>query len=306
MYALALLAFWAGSIAPSFSAEPESLPTRAARSRAEYCQYRKQVGYFKSLARSEYNRLQFRNQGGLFNGGVCWWHSLFQRAALYLAVFRPDLPRPTKSEAKALIHSIAAGKKVVEIPGYRHLWTFSYDFEDLIQRKLEEWQRVDGFLKFAWLKGLQGHPRVDPGEIKKRLDTIHHLVDDKSEVHWAMLQTPGISSHSALFTDVLRGPYRYDLEVIDSNRPTARRVFYYYPGDDAIYLKEYDHFVPYVGRKSDLKNFRKASDRYCAENRRQGLATGADSRESSEDGSTDTFGDTLGGSLDEHLSNDLE
>ena len=44
------------------------------------------------------NLMSFKNQGGLFNGGVCWWHSRFQRNIFYLSIFRPDLNKPLKSE----------------------------------------------------------------------------------------------------------------------------------------------------------------------------------------------------------------
>ncbi|MGK5087603.1 hypothetical protein WDW86_08600 [Bdellovibrionota bacterium FG-2] len=110
----------------------------------------------KQAAQDPAMRLSFSNQGGAFSSGVCWWLSRFQRAALYLARFYPELPKPTADEARKLIRRLAQMNEVVEIPGYRNIFDFSCDFSTLIQRRLERWQILDGIFRFAWIEGIRG------------------------------------------------------------------------------------------------------------------------------------------------------
>ena len=114
---------------------------------ADYCKQSADLSFFKAQAYQTENHLGVTNHGGLFNGGVCWWHSLFQRSALYLTVFLPNQPKPNADQIEDIVHAIAAGKQVVEIPGYQNILEFSLANWPVIQKKLEEWQLVDGFLK---------------------------------------------------------------------------------------------------------------------------------------------------------------
>jgi hypothetical protein len=233
-------------------------------SRAEYCQALAQPGYFRELAFDPLNHLSFPNHGGLFNGGVCWWHSLFQRAALYLAVFRPEQAKPSESEARRIIHSLAAGKKVVEIPGYSNLYGFSLDWAALIQAKLEEWQMVDGFLKFAWIKGLSGSNNVDPAEIEETLSAFAEKLNTDQEILWSMWQLEGITAHSTLILNVEMGPLTSNVTHLDSNFVGEVPHFSYQVGDRSIFYPPYEPFVPYSGRDRDLRRFKKARERYCS------------------------------------------
>ncbi|MGZ3789205.1 MAG: hypothetical protein ACXVLQ_11820, partial [Bacteriovorax sp.] len=64
----------------------------------------------QDLSTESSNLMSFKNSGGVFNGGVCWWHSRFQRNIFYLSIFRPDLDRPKTTEGiKAIIHQIRLG-----------------------------------------------------------------------------------------------------------------------------------------------------------------------------------------------------
>ncbi|MCC6276838.1 MAG: hypothetical protein IT289_02855, partial [Oligoflexia bacterium] len=120
----------------------QSTVVQPPRSKDEFCQLRKDPNYFFRLAHEKENQMAFENYGGAFDGGVCWWHSLFQRSSLYLSVYRPDQARPNLDTAKKIIHSIATNGRVVEIPGYRNFLEFSRDWEDQIQYKLQKWQLV--------------------------------------------------------------------------------------------------------------------------------------------------------------------
>jgi hypothetical protein len=232
--------------------------------RQEFCEQRKTPSNVIKLTANPENLLAFKNKGGLLNKGVCWWHSLFQRAALYIAVFRPELSKPNSNQAKKIVHSIASGKRVVEIPGYRNIREFSRDWEELIQAKLEEWQLVDGFLKFAWIKGLSGSPSTNPQKLEKNISSLVKLVDDTQDVQWLMLQMDGITSHSALLVDGVNLEPSYSLFTLDSNYVGVIKEFEYLSGDPSVFDPRYTRFVPYLGRRSDLKRFKKAIARYCS------------------------------------------
>src|SRR5438270_754213 len=92
----ALILFWGslfGGIPPAAAASSKG-PAEAA-----YCSRTRED--FLSAGFSPSQRLSFGNTGGIAHGGVCWWHSRFQRAAIYLTIFRPDLPKPSHRKAVA-------------------------------------------------------------------------------------------------------------------------------------------------------------------------------------------------------------
>ena len=131
----------------------------------EFCSDRKDHNYFKELLEDDNNRLSFSNRGGLLNGGVCWWHSRFQRNSIYLTMYNPDLPTPTEKEAKKIISNIRKGKKIVIIPGFDNFYDFSRKYYSLIQKELEKWQRRDGFIRQSWITGLSGDYEVSADEL---------------------------------------------------------------------------------------------------------------------------------------------
>lgn len=92
----------------------------ASQSAAEYCVDRRDENFMQDLAKNSQNHLAFRNSGGLLNGGVCWWHSRFTRNALYLAIYRPDLPRPNGDQMASIIRDIRNGRTVVTISSPGH------------------------------------------------------------------------------------------------------------------------------------------------------------------------------------------
>ncbi len=236
---------------------------KQAQSKKQFCSLRLQPGYFNQLAYDSENHMAFPNHGGLKNKGVCWWHALYQRAAWYLVVFRPELPKPTTQQAAELIHQIAAGTKIVEIPGYSNFYYFSRDFKSEIQAKLEEWQQVDGFLKFAWIEGLKGNNVVPPAEIEQQIELIYKSTNVDQNIQWVMLQMPGISSHGILSVDVIRHPGGAQIEIVDNNFVGQIKALLYSKGAETIASHHYGQVSPYLGRRKDLTNFSKAADRYC-------------------------------------------
>lgn len=242
-------------------------PGQAATSKTEFCENRKSTDYFTSLAYNTENLLAFKNRGGLLNKGVCWWHNLFQRSAIYLAVFKPEQPKPDVVLARKIIHALAAGRRVVEIPGYKNMSEFSKDWQKEIQRKLEAWQREDGFLKFAWIQGLSGNWNTNPKEIASTLNFAISQAELAGQIHWTMWQLPGITAHASLMIggtiDTQSANSIYKAHHIDSNIPQTPRVMTWQPPARSVegYMGK---FVPYVARKTDLVAFKTAGDQYCS------------------------------------------
>lgn len=208
-------------------------------------------------------RMAFANGNyGLGNAGVCWWHSRFQRNALYLANYRPNDPRPSEKEAKKIIKAIKKGKKVVNIPGFSNLREFSNAYRDIIIRELEKWQLVDGFLKQKWIQGISGSTS-SARDMEREMDKIYDRVKNQKEITYVSMQLPGIyANHALLVGDIIRTDNGYRMQTIDSNYP-SRTITYEYtygqenfqvqsPGSNATYgVGAGEPFVPYVQEESE-------------------------------------------------------
>lgn len=236
--------------------------TSAPQGREAYCTIAADTKNFRRLADDPANHMDFRNKGGLFNGGVCWWHSLFQRAAWYLTVYRPDRPKPNLTQAKFLVHLIARGKDVVEIPGYSNFREFSRAHRDLIQDKLEQWQVTDGLLKFVWINGLLAPGSMPPDELRQHMRSFTELVNRSGEIHWAMWQVPGITAHASLFLFAHPTSIGSLSTIVDSNFPGRTDLLPYIDGSSEIQTY-FGPMVPYPGRSKDLKRFAHARSKYC-------------------------------------------
>lgn len=171
--------------------------------------------FIKKLVQRE-NRLSFTNHGGMFNGGVCWWHSRLTRAAQYLAVFNPQGTAPTEDEAYMLVKKLRDGHPVT-INGFRNLSEFSYTHYKSVQRNLEEWQVSNGGFGFGFLDGLRGSTTVPAGELKQLMDGAYVELTSKQKPVYQVLQLPGVTAHAWLIINMM--PYQdgYQFQVVDSN-----------------------------------------------------------------------------------------
>jgi len=219
------------------------------------------------------NRLALQNAGGLANGGVCWWHSRFQRAAWALAVFDPTQPKPDANQARAIIRSLIQRNTVVVIPGYDDLQLFTGDYRHLIQTELEQWQIRDGFLNQAWIRGISGRSSLSARALKSQMDKIYSRFTDATadqDVLWLLLQIKGIVSHASLLvgmTPTANGGYH--LEMVDSNVPQGIVTYEYQNGDTSLtpdsplgYENSFS-MVPYLGYDQDLTRIHRALRNYC-------------------------------------------
>jgi len=231
-----------------------------------FCQERAQPRFAQLHVAQEANRLSFVNGGGLMNGGVCWWHSRFTRNAAYVARFRPDLPKPSIPEAKRLIHAIRSGSAIVDVPGYSDLQTFSIDFQNEIQKKLEEWQTADGIGRGDWIRGLQGRTSENPAKLATMMDELYQRVMVKQELVYQKLQLPGITSHAWLVIHMVKEANGYLLTIADSNYLTLKTKRYTRGSTQMMYGN--NGFVPYTEFSDELVNLEKVVSQAC---RRQQL-----------------------------------
>ncbi len=255
---LALLAFTSMSAMAAFGDR-----VTPSQSEDQFCADRESTSFTKELTKDYGNLMAFSNRGGLANGGVCWWHSRFQRNALYLTIYKPAEKKPSDSQAQKIISKIRAAKDVVEIPGYRNFSEFSEDNRHLIQRELESWQKSDGIVKFNWVVGLSGSNIVEASVLKTMMDELYEYVDVQGNIAYQKLQIKGITAHAWLVVNMKKTDEGYDLEVLDSNFPHQTSIYKYRDGMTNFYHSYYGNFVPYLERKGEMDQVTMAVLKKC-------------------------------------------
>ncbi len=227
-----------------------------------FCDARRQADFGQTHLMQIENNLGFRNRGGLANGGVCWWHSRFTRNAAYVAQFRPDLAKPSRGEALNLIHAIRLGQRVVMVPGYSDLQTFAVDFEDEIQKKLEAWQRYDGFSRGQWRRGLAGRSTTTAAGLERSMDKLYERILD-GEVVYQKLQLRGIVAHAWLVLAMTPFDGGYELTVWDSNYLTPQRHVYRQGMTHLTYNGT--QFVPYTEYWVEFERLQRVAREHCTQ-----------------------------------------
>jgi hypothetical protein len=201
------------------------------------------------------NLLAFTNRGGLLGKGVCWWHSRFTRAALYLVYFEPDSPRPARREVREIVSSIMDARRVVEIPGYANLREFSEENGESIQKLLERRQLSDGILRFAWVNGLSGSSSAGPSKLGVLMDRIH--AETVVGLAYVKLQIRGLDAHSLVFTGMEPLPGGgYRCTYLDSNWP-GERTWEYRTGLGTASGLCGAPGIPYLQRSGELARMRR-------------------------------------------------
>lgn len=225
---------------------------------------RSQEDGIRNFLTDKTSRISFENEGGLINGGVCWWHSRLQRSSAYLVQFEPQQNPPTKPELDKILHSLRVMDRVVVIPGYSDFFTFSKDFQKNIQDMLEGWQKRDGFLNFEWIRGISGRSELSMEKMKERMDDVYRYYKNSPAPLWIMAQIKGITSHSLLVLQMRETETGYDMNVIDSNHPDETLLISYVFGDRSLKNDKYT-FVPYTGFQNDFRLIRKAVAHTCGD-----------------------------------------
>lgn len=237
-----------------------------ASSRESFCSDRQDSNFVKDLTLNANNLMPFVNQGGLANAGVCWWHSRFQRNALYLTSYAPELSKPTEDEARDLVKQIRRAKNVIHIPGFENFAQFALENEALIQKELEKWQKHDGFIRFAWIKGLLGTVKNSPKKMKKLMDKIFEEVESNKNIAYNKLQLPGIEAHAWLVVHMEKVENGYNLEILDSNISDHTEVYKYREGETSLRGIAGDdelEFSPYLDQTREMKKINRVISKEC-------------------------------------------
>lgn len=229
----------------------------------DFCSRFHEADTLKVVSNDPHNLLDIKNSGGLFNGGVCWWHSKFQRHLFYLSIFKPYEPAPSKLEIQSIIRKIRLGREVVTIPGFFNVQDFSSQNKNAIQKELESWQIYDGIVLSQWIDGLNGRTKIRPELLKIRMDELYQYVEVKKKIAYQKLQIKGITSHAWLVVSVKPMPAGYDLEVIDSNHPGETEFYSYKFGDDSFFISKYGNFVPYLEYTKEELRLLNVGKKFC-------------------------------------------
>lgn len=243
----------------SFSLKASILPY----DKAEFCGRFSDLNTLASFSSEESNLMSFKNDGGLFNGGVCWWHSRFQRNIFYLSIFKPDLPRPKNSEIKALIKEIRSGEKMITIPGFSNFAEFTTVYQKEIQSELNAWQLYDGVVLGSWIDGLRGDTKIDPARLKSMMEKVYSYVQVDKKIAYQKLQIKGITSHAWLIVGMKKGPNGYEVGFLDSNSPRMSLNYSYKFGDESFFIKSYGDFVPYLEFTREEERIASIAKKYC-------------------------------------------
>lgn len=209
-------------------------------------------------------RIAFANDGGLANGGVCWWHSRLQRASAYLVRFEPETKAPTAKEVERILLRLRTMKEVVTIPGFPNFESFTRAHQKAVQSVLDGWQRIDGFLNQQWIRSISGRSKLPAEQMQARMKEIFKTYKASPVPVWVMAQVKGITSHAFLLLEMQEEGRGFHLKAIDSNKPGVTRDIVYNEGDEAIRFTGADYsFVPYVGFQGDFVKMASALKKHC-------------------------------------------
>ncbi len=232
-------------------------------SKKEFCQNHRSKSYARDLlATNPKARLGFKNQGGLVNGGVCWWHSRLTRNASYLAYYSPNKPSPSAEKVAKIVHQLRKGNGPVEIPGYDSFSSFTAWNENIVQEELDKWQKADGVLRAQWAVGLWGGSSISPSKLRKKMDELYNYVNKKKNIAYQVLQIPGIMAHAWLVVGMEKNGNGYDLKVLDSNFPLSTYIVEYQHGM-SYFTPHYGEYVPRLGKKREERKLRKTVKKFC-------------------------------------------
>ncbi len=246
-----------------FSNQSQALP----QNKAEYCERIVQENTIFDLSDLTENLMAFKNQGGIFNGGVCWWHSRFQRNILYLGLLNPDGPKPMKEEARALIKKIRAGNEIVVISGFQSFNEFTKTYQKEIIKELENWQIYDGVVLGSWVLGVKGDTKIESSKLSQMMNDLYDYVEVKNKIAYQKLQIKGITAHAWLVVGMKKGANGFDIGYIDSNNPMMSENYSYKFGDESFYEKGYGHFVPYTEFQREEERLQRVVKQYCTNQR---------------------------------------
>lgn len=232
----------------------------------DFCNRLQNKATIKDQAAVIDNLIAFKNDGGLFDGGVCWWHSRFQRNAFYLLKINPAGTKPTNTEAKELIKRIRNSNEVLTLNGFNSFNDFTKSYQKEIQKELNNWQLYDGVVLGGWIDGIKGDTKIPSNELKAKMDELFQYVETNKKIAYQKLQIKGITSHAWLVTNLKQTESGYDIGYIDSNDPMSINLYRYKYGDESLFIKGYGNFVAYLEFKREEDKLNQVALNYCNPN----------------------------------------
>ncbi len=206
----------------------------------------------------------FKNDGGIFDGGTCWWHARFERSAIYLATFRPDLPEPTPNEVVELVNRIAHIQPVV-IPGFSTLREFTTRNQRIVQRELNQWQLRDSARA---VNSLFVSHQMRGKKLWKRMNFIYNRFLSTHASTFLYLNSKGVGLHGVLLQNMRRTGDGYELTINDNNSPGRFRTIKYSKGDRSLRVMvdgkdKYGETIPYLGFENERKRIEEKFSKMC-------------------------------------------
>jgi hypothetical protein len=229
----------------------------------EFCSNHQDKTQIQDYLEYSENLMSFKNDGGVFNGGVCWWHSRFQRNMAYLAIFNPSEEKLQKKNIRPLLNQIRNGKTVVHIPGFSNVRDFTQYYQKEIQTLLNDWQILEGGLQGGWQRGIQGKTSLDPKVLIPMMDRLYEYVERQKKVAYQKLQIKGITAHAWLVHRMKKMDDGYILSYVDSNSPQEVLTYHYKNTDRSFNIKGYGNFIPYLEFVKEEERLTTVAKSYC-------------------------------------------
>lgn len=211
------------------------------------------------LARLPENQIAFTNPSRVSLGiqGVCWWHSRLERNAIYLADFRPELPRLTPAQVPHLIRKLLRGKSILTIPGFKNLAEFTDFYRLPIQKELLRFRNRSILMDQAWTRKILRPVRLSSEKVAKTIEETQALLKAGDIPYW-LLQMTTTEAHSWLILGIEETQTGARLTVLDSNENGQKQVVYE-TGDRFLDMNH----VPFIDRKNETRRFRRLIQRAC-------------------------------------------
>lgn len=211
------------------------------------------------------NRLSFRNPSGFLDMGVCWWHSRFERASNYLAIFIPSQPKPTAKIAREIISKLITRKQVVVIPGYKNLHEFSEAYRGTLVTALSKWQLKDGLINQFWYINITANSSLTPSQMKARMDQIYAKFKNTNMLTTIVLKGTAVM-HMWNIADMTPTVEGYKLTITDSNIIKEPKIIFYANGDTTLFdtTPPESQYVPELFLNDlDLNRIIKTREEFC-------------------------------------------
>lgn len=230
------------------------------------CEMAREPKKFRLMLLNPDNLIPIPNQGGIADGGVCWWHSRLQRSSIYLAHYSPHKLKPNEKETNQILKKLRQMESFVEIPGYSQFSSFIQDNKETVQKFLENWQITDGVFGFGFLMGLPNKSKdFTDSDLQQEIKNLRQQVNQENKIVYQMVQTAGVKSHSWLITDVQISDYdsSAEISVVDPAFPQEISVVRHIGGDNQLSTQMYGQLHSFTQQEKELEKIKQVYLKNC-------------------------------------------